>query len=108
MYPSLIKKQSLLQGAFTSHSPNPEDKYRFYTCELKPSHWECQKGFHEMKDKCVVTQVVPVRSWIPTFLDAGIISYTLKKGVVIRPDPNLYIRTSWEGAVEQKAEGSSE
>jgi hypothetical protein len=88
----------------------PNENYRFYTCELTRTHWECRKGFFEKPRRLdsLCSQIIPIESWKPAFLDPVFISFKLQKGVLIRPDATLYTRKSWEGVAEQKEVKSSE
>lgn len=89
-------------------NPNSNDRYRFYTCELKWNHWECKKGFDvKMSENTMSSRIIPVHSWFPQFLDPILISFTLPNSVLIRPDPSQYTHRSWEEAPVRKAEESS-
>ena len=87
---------------------NPFEGYRFYTCELTWNHWECKKGFHQMTPSAIASQIIPVSTWVPTFLDPAILSLKLQKGVVVRPDSNQYTHKSWEEAPGRSGAKSSE
>lgn len=68
---------------FGTGAPKSE-KYRFYTCELKATSWECQKG-NKIIPNSIATQLIPIESWIPTFIDPLLLSHRLKKPVAIKP-----------------------
>lgn len=60
---------------------------RFYACELKAKHWECkqtqEKQWTPAADT-LATQLVPVDSSFPKFFDTAIISYKLRKPVLVK------------------------
>lgn len=61
-----------------------ETKYRFYTCEIKARSWECQAG-DKFLTTVMATQLIPIESWVPKFMDPLILSYMLQKPVTIKP-----------------------
>ena len=64
--------------------------YRYYACELKATHWKCER-MEDTKETSwnpstgtLATTLVPVSTWIPTFLDPLIVSSKLKTPVLVR------------------------
>lgn len=112
MYPSLTQGRPFFIN-YPSQPPNqtpkPDNRYRFYTCELKWNHWDCKKGFDvKISNTSLLSRVVPVYKYWPEFLDPIFISFSLPNSVLVRPESSQYTHTSWEEAAPRKVGGSSE
>lgn len=81
---------SLLCGGKNPNKPETPEKperTRFYACELKWNAWNCrptqEKIWKPAKDT-LVTQLIPVSDWVPKFFDPLILSYELRKPVIVK------------------------
>ena len=81
-----ISLQADPEAIFGTGGKKP-DRTRFYACELKWNHWECkqtqQKQWTPAADT-IATQLVTVEDRFPTFFDTAIISYKLRKPVLVK------------------------
>lgn len=83
-----IRDETSIFSKFITGPPNSnsKDRTRFYACELKSFGWTCKKS-EELTWKpqadSLATQVVPIASWSPVFLDQLVLAHKLKKPVSI-------------------------
>jgi hypothetical protein len=71
-------------------NPKPEERYRFYACELKWNAWSCSPTTQQTWDPSpgtITTTLVPIRKWTPQFLDPLILRYSVHKPVIVKPPP---------------------
>ena len=72
---------------FGGKKPEEKERTRFYACELKWNHWECRRTEQKIwtpKPDSIATQLVPINTYIPEFFDTAIISYKLRKPVLVK------------------------
>lgn len=72
---------------FGGKKPEPKDRTRFYACELKWNAWECRRTQEKMwtpKADTIATTLVPISDSVPEFFDTAIISYKLRKPVLVK------------------------
>lgn len=75
---------SLFTTLFGGKKP---DRTRFYACELKWNTWECRRTQQKLwtpKADTIATQLVPIDESIPEFFDVAVISYKLRKPVLVK------------------------
>ena len=68
-----------------------EERYRYYTCELKwnMNMWECTRTegpreLHILSKDALVSQLIPIDKSSPKFVDPLILGYKLKKPVIVK------------------------